>query len=421
MATGTWQTLPLATATIGPDCWRDAAIKNIKVSQNVMQKSDKGTDLGRQLDPLPTLRDNCAQQSNAKVHYYMRQTRYIVMKLRDSMISTNEEIKSLLRGKEALEKNLEHIRKDILLNRQSVSVRRSRPNREKDLDGADVLLNKERLCLFRIKRTLEAELRAAQKQLQILATARKRLSDTILERNRVLDLIAHTVRPISPPSGRVSPDDEAGRNSVYEPPSTPEPDPIGPYTPEAAEALHSAEDAKASSASLRKEIRDTIDKCVSEQRTTHLSVNNGMTQKIAETSTLTQHLQVNHGENRAAIHRSQRHYDMTEKAQGYTLGPVSYNDLTSRERLDRPLIRIYQRHPGTQLPEAHNLIEGNVGLTQSLKATSRNIALLHLARLRLTDDIRDKRVATGIDSAIVRLRRRRSNYRWVMEGRELTL
>lgn len=131
MATGTWQTLPLATATIGPDCWRVAAIKNIKVSQNVMQKSDKGTDLGRQLDPLPTLRDNSAQQSNAKVHYYMRQTRYIVMKLRDSLISTNEEIKSLLRAKEALEKNLEHIRKDILLNRQSVSVRRSRPSREK--------------------------------------------------------------------------------------------------------------------------------------------------------------------------------------------------------------------------------------------------------------------------------------------------
>jgi len=48
---------------------------------------------------------------------------------------------------------------------------------------------------------------------------------------------------------------------------------------------------------------------------------------------------------------------MTEKAQGYTLGPVSYNDLTTRERLNRPMVRIYQRHPGTQLPEAHNLIE----------------------------------------------------------------
>lgn len=422
MATGTWETLPLATATIGPDCWRDAAIKNIKVTQNVMQKSDKGIDLGRQLDPLPTLRDNCAQQSNTKVHSYVRQTRLVVVKLRESLLETNEEIKSLLRGKEALEKNLEHIRKDILLNKQSISIRRSRPSREKDFDGADALLARERLCLLRIKRTLEGELRATQKQLQILASARRRLSDTILERNRVLDLITHAVSSARPSSGRISVTEENnGRTTAYEPPETPEPDPIGPYTPESAEAVHSAQDARASSASLRREIRETIDRCVSEQKDMHLTVNNGMTQKIAETTTLTQHLQVNHGENRAAIHRSQRHYDLTDKAQGYSLGPVAHNDLTCRERLDRPLVRIYQRHPGTQLPEAHNLIEGNVGLAQSLKATSRNIALLHLARLRLGDDIRDKRVATGIDSAIVRLRRRRSNYRWVMEGKELSL
>jgi len=131
MATGTWATLPLATATIGPDCWRDATVKNIKVSQNVMQKSDKGTDLGKQLDPLPTLRDNCAQQSNAKVHSYVRQTRAVVFKLRESLLDTNEEIKSLIRGKEALEKALEHMRKDILLNKQSTFIRSSRPTREK--------------------------------------------------------------------------------------------------------------------------------------------------------------------------------------------------------------------------------------------------------------------------------------------------
>lgn len=68
-----------------------------------------------------------------------------------------------------------------------------------------------------------------------------------------------------------------------------------------------------------------------------------------------------------------------------------------------------------------NCFQGNVGLSQSLKATSRNVALLHLARLRLSDDMRDKRVASSIDSAIVRLRRRRSNYRWVMEGDNLNV
>nr|CAB3228133.1 coiled-coil domain-containing protein 105 [Phallusia mammillata] len=425
MATGTWATLPLATATIGPECWRDATVKNIKVSQNVIQKGDKGTDLGRQLDPLPTLRDNCVQQSNAKVHSYVRQTRAVVVKLRESLLDTNEEIKSLIRGKEALEKTLEHIRKDILLNKQSIYIRTSRPSRERVVDGADNLLSTERLSLLRIKRTLEGELRATQKQLQVLATARKRLSDTLQERNRVLDLVTHAVSSARPSSGRVSarPTSPTGRNSTgaYEPPETPEPDPIGPYTPEAAEAVQSATDARQSSSALRREIRDVIDRCQSEQKMAHMTVNNGMTQKIAETVTLTQHLQVNHGENRAAIHRSQRHYDLTEKAQGYSLGPVAYNDLTTRERLNRPLVKVYQRHPGTQLPEAHNLIEGNVGLSQSLKATSRNVALLHLARLRLSDDMRDKRVASSIDSAIVRLRRRRSNYRWVMEGENLNV
>ena len=106
-------------------------MKNIKVSQNIIQKTDKGTDLGKQLDPLPTLRENCAQQSNAKIHSYMRGTRAVVVKLRDNLIETNEEIKSLIRAKEALEKTLEHIRKDILVNKQSVFIRSSRPSRER--------------------------------------------------------------------------------------------------------------------------------------------------------------------------------------------------------------------------------------------------------------------------------------------------
>jgi hypothetical protein len=421
MATGTWATLPLATATIGPECWRDATVKNIKVSQNVMNKSDKGIELGRQLDPLPTLRDNCAQLSNSKIHAYCRQTRLVVVKLRESLLDTNEEIKSLIRGKENLEKTLEHIRKDILLNKQSAFIRMSRPSREKDIDGVDSLLNTERFTLLRIKRTLEGELRATQKQLQVLATARKRLADTLQERNRVLDLVTHAVSSARPSSGRRPSSAKPATpnpNTAEEPPrpETPEPDPIGPYTPEAAEAVQAAADARSSSAALRRELRECIDKCTADQKMAHMTLNNGMTQKIAETVTLTQHLQVKHGENRAGIHRAQRHYDLTEKAQGYSLGPVAYNDLSTRERLNRPLVKIFQRHAGTQLPEAHNLVEGNRGLSQSLRATSRNIALLHLARLRLQDDIRDKRVATGIDSAIVRLRRRRSNYRWVMEG-----
>ena len=118
-------------ATIGSDPWKNASIKNIKLSQTVVNRSDKACELGQQLDPLPSLRDTSIQQSNARIHAYVRATRAVLVKLRESLLDTNEEIKSLIRGKEHLEKTLEHIRKDIILNNQSGSLRQTRPVREK--------------------------------------------------------------------------------------------------------------------------------------------------------------------------------------------------------------------------------------------------------------------------------------------------
>ncbi|KAK3589814.1 hypothetical protein CHS0354_015819 [Potamilus streckersoni] len=403
--------------TVGPEAWRNSTLKGIKLSQTIAQKSDKNCDIGRCFDPLPHLRDTVAQLSNDEIHRYTREVRGVVSRLRESLLETNEEIKSLTRGKEAIEKTLEHTRKDLKLNKDSQDIRLSRPAKEREHDGADDLLNAERSHLLNCKRALEAQLRSVQQQLHILDLARKRLFACLEERSRVLDLLCHTVSSaangantnVSTSTNHRSKSMMEGRISRL---GASQADPLGPYTPEVDQALADASDARARSAYLRKELRDGIERTENLKQAAHKSVNDGLTQKVSETVTLKQHLGVTLGENRHAIHRAQRWYDATDKARSYSVGPVMSADLTTREKLDRPMVRIFQRHPGTQLPEAQQIIQGTDGLLQSLTATSRNIGLLRLSNLRLYDDIRTKSAASSIDSGIIRLRRRRSDHRW---------
>lgn len=93
---------------------------------------------------------------------------------------------------------------------------------------------------------------------------------------------------------------------------------------------------------------------------------------------------------------------------------MSSSDLTSRERLDRPLVRSYQSHPGTSLPEGRELVRNSEMLSRSMRQTTRSLGLLNLGKQRLDEDIRDKHIGAQVDSDIVRLRRRRANHRWVM-------
>ncbi|MGH0143117.1 UNVERIFIED_CONTAM: hypothetical protein FKN15_053210 [Acipenser sinensis] len=251
--------------------------------------------------------------------------------------------------------------------------------------------------------------------LQMLCSCRKRLLDCAAERSSVLDLFpnsfadwtrSHSCSPTSPPpSPPPSPSPSQSREHLKASPAT-------PCTPECQEALQAARTACLQSRALCREVKEAVDQAVSLGRAAHKATNDGLTQKIAETVNLTQHLQVSSGESRVAIQRVQRWYDENEHSEGRVLGPVSSADLLTRERLDRPQVQVYQRHAGTQLPEATAIVQGYAALRQSLLNTSQDLGLLHRTRLQLEENMQGKRAAAGLDSAITRLRRRNSDHRW---------
>jgi hypothetical protein len=69
------------------------------------------------------------EMSNTEAFLYARQCRVVVAKLRLCWTDVNEEIKSLLKHKEYTEAAIEHIRKDLIINKETVNMRK-KPKRE---------------------------------------------------------------------------------------------------------------------------------------------------------------------------------------------------------------------------------------------------------------------------------------------------
>lgn len=78
---------------------------------------------------MPHVRELLSELSNAEAFLYARQCRVVVAKLRLCWMDVNEEIKSLAKHKEYTEAAIEHIRKDLIINKESLSMRK-KPKRE---------------------------------------------------------------------------------------------------------------------------------------------------------------------------------------------------------------------------------------------------------------------------------------------------
>ena len=73
MATTTWVRMPLGQATVGPDNWHNASIRNIKSARQTVFKSRKSIARGRCLDEVPSFRCEITKTSNENIHNYTRE------------------------------------------------------------------------------------------------------------------------------------------------------------------------------------------------------------------------------------------------------------------------------------------------------------------------------------------------------------
>ncbi|CAF4157742.1 unnamed protein product [Rotaria sordida] len=98
----------LDRSLLSNDNWWQETMADVRVNAKAIEQN---------IDPLPYVRDMLNELSNREAFLYARQCRVVVAKLRLCWIDVNEEIKSLLKHKEYTEAAIEHIRKDLIINK----------------------------------------------------------------------------------------------------------------------------------------------------------------------------------------------------------------------------------------------------------------------------------------------------------------
>lgn len=348
--------------------------------------------------PASSFRERCASASVAVAGEYMRRVREVEGLLRRQAGRVAQEGVRLDREREHLEKMLRSLRTDLSINKRSSEERSRRPSTAETIsDGADHLLHCERRELLQLKQDLDETLRTALTQLQALAQSSRQLLECSSERARVLDLVPH--------SG------SAGGRATAQ--SFSKADPIGPFTPECKQVLDSSSSTIKESQQLRETIRQMLTSAICRQRAAHQTVNDGLLKKVAETVSLQQSLAVMSAATRQAMFRKQREIDCIRHSRGRAQGPEYSGDVLSREKLNRPLVQVYHRHPGTQLPEAAHLVQGSAALSRCLSSSEEEFGRLRRSCLHLLTDLQRKRAAADVDSSVLRMRRQQVDKRAV--------
>jgi small-conductance mechanosensitive channel len=179
--------------SVAPDKYHTDVARDIVFAKVITRITDEHINSTTEEDRhLITLREFLVNSDNASLHEYVRDVRELLISLRQQYIDVNNEMKSTLRVQSKLEKCLDELRKDSVVNNACSQLRELRPRREKDLganDQIDDLLKQERTKQQFLKKNLQELLQSTIAQVNELSESRNMLYKVIEEREKVCGYI----------------------------------------------------------------------------------------------------------------------------------------------------------------------------------------------------------------------------------------
>uniref|UniRef100_A0A8C9PGU1 Coiled-coil domain containing 105 n=1 Tax=Spermophilus dauricus TaxID=99837 RepID=A0A8C9PGU1_SPEDA len=312
-----------------------------------------------------------------------------------------------LRQREATDLRLSEVRKGLLINKQSVKLRGYRPKSEKIPDKADSMLTWEKEELRVLKRKMETDMEKSETLLKALASCRDALGFYCKERLQAVELMNQPLDKVLEQAGRYSWVDLTRAPTPHpQGLKTPPPDHVGTFTPECAHALYEAKRLLMESKDTLAEMAKNETDIQKQQLQISDRVCASLAQKMRETLELKERINMTLGLMRGTIHRCTKFSQEMDVTRGLIKGPLSKSHLATREKLNRPLVLMHQKHVGTQLPEAARLVQGTDKLQRHITHAEKNLKELLATRDDLTWSLNCKKIGHDVDYNVVRLRLR---------------
>ncbi|XP_048196638.1 LOW QUALITY PROTEIN: coiled-coil domain-containing protein 105-like [Perognathus longimembris pacificus] len=360
--------------------------------------------------PLPLHRDARAMQTAELVFAHARGARLTAARLSRAQSQVNGQLRRLQQRRESCDRRLGEVRKGLLVNQQSARLRSFRHASEQIPDRVDSTLKWEKEELKSMKRKMEVDMEKSETLLKALASCRDTLGFYCQERLQAVELMNQPLDKVLEQAGRHSwVDLSRAPTPRTQGMKTPPPDPVGPYTPDCAAALFEAKRLLMESKEALAEMEQNERGLGEQQRQISHRVNNALQQKMRETLELKERMNMTLGLMRGTIHRCNKFNQEMYVTRGLIKGPLLKTHLEAKEKLDRPLVRMYQKHVGTQLPEATRLAQGTNRLQQHNTLMEKNLKELLTTRDRLAGCLGAKELGYEIDHNVVRLRRRQQH------------